>query len=171
MRTPVLLMGLALVLGGCDWSTTDDPANPLDRTTWTTEFVVHNDLFGANEEWTTTVRLFEFDDRLSGLGEWSFEWQDPDPWLANDVVYGDTEFVEGSRFQGDSLQFALFTAPPSEEYDCEQLDRLSECTSLRPAALYFYGARTTDSTMTGYGVTFTGTTYTRVDDLVFAREN
>lgn len=170
MRTPVLLMGLALVLGGCDWTTTDDPANPLDRTTWTTNFVVHNDLFQADEEWQTTVRLFEFNDDLSGLGDWRFGWIDPDPWLANEVVYGTTEYVEGTRYGGDSLRFALFTAPASEDYDCEQLDRTSACTSVRPAALHFYGVQTSDTTMMGYGVTFTGTTYTRVDDVIFWRE-
>lgn len=169
MRTPVLLMGLAMVLGGCDWTTVDEKSNPLDQTTWSATFVVHNDLFSADEQWSTVVNLYELDDDLSGTAEWVFQWLDPDPWLDGDPVYGLSEFVEGQRYAGDSLRFALYTAPASEDFDCDLLDRASACTSLRPAALYFFGAVTSDSTMSGYGVTYTGTTYARVDDLVFWR--
>ena len=171
MRIPVLLTGLALLAAGCDWSSTDEPGNPLNQTTWTTNFVVRNSLFEADEAWSTTVELQEFDEDLYGVAEWEFQWVDPDPWLDEEPVYGFTEYVEGERYSGDSLRFALYTAPASEEYDCDLRDHGLACASVRPAALYFFGAVTSDSTMAGYGVAFNGTSYTRVDGLVFDRED
>lgn len=167
MRISTLLAGLALLLAGCDWSSVDERDNPLHRTTWSASYVVHDALFGTGERWNTTVELQDYNDVLSGSAEWEYFWENPDPWLQEESVFGFTDMVEGEQYSGDSLRFALYTAPVSEDYDCDLLTRTSDCRALRPAVLYFFGALTSDSTMAGYGVTYNGAEFVRVNDVRF----